>query len=235
MYSPEQQRLPRHIAIIMDGNGRWAYQRGLTRTEGHRAGVEAARNIVSACRERGIEYLTLYAFSRENWKRPREELDLLFDLLLRFLRQEQEKLLEKSIRLNVLGQPEGLPWPVRQLLDRVCRRTAEKEGMFLNLALNYSGREDVLQACRKLFADRDDSADISQQEFSRYLCTSEQPDPDLIIRTSGEKRLSNFLLFQAAYSELYFTDTFWPDYGEKDLDEAIADFLCRKRRFGAVQ
>ena len=229
------QGLPGHVAIIMDGNGRWAEKRGLTRSEGHRAGTEAAKNVVTRCREVGIGHLTLYAFSRENWKRPRQEIEVLFDLLSRFVRGEQNKLLEQSIRLNLLGEPQGLPAGVRQLLYSVSSRTAQCREMVLNLALNYSGREEILQACRRMLSEGKDPEKIDEETFATYLSTQGVPDPDLIIRTSGEHRLSNFLLFQSAYSEFYFTDTLWPDFGGQELDLALQDFQNRCRRFGAAR
>lgn len=232
--SPEGQVLPRHIAIIMDGNGRWANQRGLPRSEGHKAGTEAARRIVTRCAELGIEHLTLYTFSKENWRRPREEIDVLFDLLIRFVRGEQQRLIDESIRLNLIGEPEGLPVGVRQVLQRVRAKTAGGTRLNLNLALNYSGREEILDACRRIASGESDPDRIDEQLFASYLKTGDMPDPDLIIRTSGERRLSNFLLFQSAYSEFYFSDTLWPDYSAADLDLALEDFRHRCRRFGGV-
>ena len=231
----EEGALPRHVAIIMDGNGRWAKQRGLPRSEGHKAGTEAARQIVTHCRELGIEHLTLYTFSKENWKRPRAEIDVLFDLLIRFIRGEQHRLIEESIRLNLIGEPEGLPAGVRQVLRHVCNQTAKGERMVLNLALNYSGREEILAACRRILSQGLDPEQITQDLFSDFLSTADLPDPDLVIRTSGERRLSNFLLFQSAYSEFYFSDTLWPDYSAADLDLALEDYRHRCRRFGAAR
>jgi undecaprenyl diphosphate synthase len=231
----EEVALPRHVAIIMDGNGRWAKQRGQPRSEGHKAGTEAARQIVTHCRELGIEHLTLYTFSKENWKRPRAEIDVLFDLLIRFIRGEQHRLVQESIRLNLIGEPEGLPSGVRQVLRRVCNQTAKGERMVLNLALNYSGRDEILAACRKILSQGLDPEQITQDLFSDFLSTANLPDPDLVIRTSGERRLSNFLLFQSAYSEFYFSDTLWPDYSAADLDLALEDYRHRCRRFGAAR
>ncbi|MCF8085487.1 MAG: di-trans,poly-cis-decaprenylcistransferase [Desulfohalobiaceae bacterium] len=218
----------------MDGNGRWAKQRGLPRSEGHKAGTEAARGIVTRCAELGIEHLTLYTFSKENWRRPSEEVDFLFDLLIRFIRGEQQRLIDESIRLNLIGEPGGLPAGVRHVLQRVCNKTAKGEKMSLNLALNYSGRDEILAACRLIASQGLDPDRIDERLFASYLSTGDMPDPDLIIRTSGERRLSNFLLFQSAYSEFYFSDTLWPDYGAADLDLALEDFRCRCRRFGGV-
>ncbi|MCF8029360.1 MAG: di-trans,poly-cis-decaprenylcistransferase [Desulfohalobiaceae bacterium] len=219
----------------MDGNGRWAKQRGQPRSEGHKAGTEAARQIVTHCRELGIEHLTLYTFSKENWKRPRAEIDVLFDLLIRFIRGEQHRLVQESIRLNLIGEPEGLPSGVRQVLRHVCNQTAKGERMVLNLALNYSGRDEILAACRRILSQGLDPERITQELFSDFLSTANLPDPDLVIRTSGERRLSNFLLFQSAYSEFYFSDTLWPDYSAADLDLALEDYRHRCRRFGAAR
>jgi undecaprenyl diphosphate synthase len=218
----------------MDGNGRWAKQRGQPRSEGHKAGTEAARGIVTRCGELGIEYLTLYTFSTENWRRPREEIDVLFDLLVRFIRGEQQRLIQESIRLNIVGDPEGLPAGVRHVLQRVCNKTAGGTKMCLNLALNYSGREEILAACRRIASQGIDPERIDERLFASFLSTGDMPDPDLIIRTSGERRLSNFLLFQSAYSEFYFSNTLWPDYSAQDLDLALEDFRSRSRRFGGV-
>jgi len=232
--SPRERVLPRHIAVIMDGNGRWANQRGLPRSEGHKAGTEAARRIVTRCAEVGIEHLTLYTFSKENWRRSRDEIDVLFDLLIRFVRGEQQRLIDESIRLNLIGEPEGLPVGVRQVLQRVSAKTAGGTRLNLNLALNYSGREEILDACRRIASREYNTDQIDEQLFASYLKTGDMPDPDLIIRTSGERRLSNFLLFQSAYSEFFFSDTLWPDYGAADLDLALEDFSHRSRRFGGV-
>jgi undecaprenyl diphosphate synthase len=230
----QEGKLPRHVAIIMDGNGRWAKMRGLPRSEGHKAGTEAARGIVTRCAELGIEHLTLYTFSKENWRRPREEIEVLFDLLVRFIRGEQDRLIQESIRLNLIGEPDGLPPGVRHILRRVCNKTADGERMSLNLALNYSGRDEILAACRGIVSQGLEPDRIDERVFASYLSTGNMPDPDLIIRTSGERRLSNFLLFQSAYSEFYFSDTLWPDYDAADLDLALEDFRSRCRRFGGV-
>jgi len=224
--------IPAHIAIIMDGNGRWAKQRGLPRTEGHKAGTETARAVVTRCRELGVRHLTLYTFSKENWSRPKDEIKTLFGLLTTFLSREEASLKEQGIRLKVLGDVEGMPLGVRQVLKHVMRQTADCTAMTLNLALNYSGREEILRAARAL-ADKGLKGDaITEEAFAAELWTSGQPDPDLIIRTSGELRLSNYLLFQCAYSEFYFTDTYWPDFSSEELEAAIRDLDSRQRRFG---
>ncbi|MFP4393552.1 MAG: polyprenyl diphosphate synthase [Desulfohalobiaceae bacterium] len=232
---PQSNQSPlKHLAIIMDGNGRWAKKRDLPRSAGHQAGTEAARAVVTAARKRAIPYLTLYAFSRENWSRPREEVNFLFDLLVRFLKQEQKTLLEQSIRLNILGDLQELPWSVRQAVKHVCGQTSQCQEMVLNLALNYSGREDILQACRHLISEGISAQEVSHELLKSRLYTRDQPDPDLIIRTSGECRLSNYLIYQAAYSEFYFTQTLWPDFAEEDLDLALEEYRRRQRRFGGL-
>lgn len=224
-----------HLAIIMDGNGRWAQKRGLPRSAGHQAGTETAKRIVTACRKLKIQYLTLYAFSRENWTRPREEVNFLFDLLLRFLRQELNTLVEQSIRLNILGNWQEMPFAVRQGIKHACQKSSQGKEMVLNLALNYSGRDEILQACRNLLHQHLAPDDLDEERFREQLFTAGQSDPDLIIRTSGELRLSNYLIFQAAYSELYFTQTLWPDFDEQELHLALDDFKHRERRFGGVE
>ena len=228
-------KLPRHIAVIMDGNGRWAQQRGLARSEGHKAGVGAARALVTECRKLGIEYLTLYAFSRENWQRPLEEVNALFSLLVEFLGQETSVMERESIRLRTIGEVDALPLAVRAAVRHALQRTAHCSAMTVNLALNYSGREEILQAARALARDGVKPEQISEEEFSGRLYTAGQPDPDLLIRTSGELRISNYLLFQCAYSELYFTEELWPDFGPESLHKALAGYAARRRRFGKTQ
>ncbi|MBI5519831.1 MAG: di-trans,poly-cis-decaprenylcistransferase [Desulfovibrio sp.] len=224
--------VPAHIAIIMDGNGRWAQRRGLSRSEGHRAGTRAAKAVVIRARELGVRHLTLYTFSRENWSRPKEEVGLIFDLLVEYMKGELQNLLDQDIRLRVLGDFDGLPFIARQSLSHVMGKTENCRAMTLNLALNYSGREEILRACRNLVAKGVKPEDVTDQAFAAELYTAGQPDPDLIIRTSGELRLSNYLLFQAAYAEFYFTDTLWPDFDAGELDRALAEYQGRQRRFG---
>ncbi|MDP2848983.1 MAG: polyprenyl diphosphate synthase [Humidesulfovibrio sp.] len=224
--------VPGHIAIIMDGNGRWAQRRGLSRSEGHRAGTRTAKAVVTRCRELGVRHLTLYTFSRENWSRPKDEVGLIFDLLVEYMKGELGNLLEQDIRLKVLGEMDGLPFVVRQSLSHVMSKTAHCRAMTLNLALNYSGREEILRACRALAAKGLAPEAITEDAFAAELYTAGQPDPDLIIRTSGELRLSNYLLFQAAYAEFYFTETLWPDFDEAELERALAHYQSRQRRFG---
>ncbi len=216
----------------MDGNGRWAKKRGLPRRKGHAAGADAAKALVTECRSLGIEHVTLYTFSKENWDRPGDEIKAIFDLLVRFLKKELGTLVEQDIRLHILGEPADLPPATRKAVKFVCAKTAKCASMTLNLALNYSGREEILLACKKLLEASVRPQDLTEEMFTDKLYTAGQPDPDLIIRTSGELRLSNYLLFQAAYSELYFTDTLWPDFDKAELEKALLDFAGRKRRFG---
>ena len=226
--------LPRHIAIIMDGNGRWAKKRGLPRTDGHRMGTEAARGIIEECLSLGVGYLTLYTFSKENWNRPAAEVGFLFDLLVDFITKELPDLEKRGVRLNILGEASELPYAARKTLARACVRTASGDKMLLNLALNYSGREELVRACR-LFAESGlPAAKLTPDALASFLYTAGQPDPDLIIRTSGELRISNFLLFQSAYSEFYFCDTLWPDFVPAELKKALAHYAGRSRRFGAL-
>ncbi|MBD5553635.1 MAG: di-trans,poly-cis-decaprenylcistransferase [Desulfovibrio sp.] len=225
--------LPGHIAIIMDGNGRWAAKRGLPRQEGHRAGASAVRAIVEECRRLGIGYLTLYAFSSENWSRSPAEIAALFSLLLSFLATETPVLEREGICLRVLGEVEALPPPQRAALALAMSRTAKCRDMVLNLALNYGARAEIIRACRRL-AGRPES-EITEAAFGQELFTAGQPDPDLLIRTSGELRLSNFLLYQCAYSELYFTDKLWPDFDTAELHAALAAYSRRDRRFGGLK
>jgi undecaprenyl diphosphate synthase len=224
--------LPRHVAVIMDGNGRWAKARGLPRSEGHKAGTEAAKAVVTRCREIGVAHLTLYTFSKENWSRPKDEVRFLFDLLSGFLKRELKNLQEQSIRLRVLGEVADLPFGVRQVVGHVCDKTADNSAMTLNLALNYSSRDEILQACRNLIARNAPPEDVTEEAFQAQLYTAGQPDPDMIIRTSGELRLSNYLLFQAAYSEFFFTDVLWPDFSPDHFEQAVRDYQHRQRRFG---
>ncbi len=219
----------------MDGNGRWAKQRGLPRSQGHKAGTEAAKAVVAACRRRGIGHLTLYTFSKENWSRPQDEVAFLFDLLGRFLTRELDSLMEQDIRLNVLGELGDLPFASRQVIRHTMTKTAGNRSMQLNLALNYSGRAEILRACKAIMAEGLDPAQLDEERFKDYLYTKGQPDPDLVIRTSGEFRLSNYLLYQSAYSELYFTQVLWPDFDEQELDLALEAFAGRHRRFGKAE
>jgi len=229
--------LPRHVAIIMDGNGRWAQQRGLPRLAGHRAGLESIRHVVNACAELGIEVLTLYAFSTENWKRPAEEVQGLMDLLVEYVDRELDNLAGNGIRVRIIGHPEELPPRVQEALERVRERTAGGDRLQLVVALNYGGRREIVDACRRFCRDVcEGRADVELDEhrFAAYLDTAGLPDPDLLIRPSGELRLSNFLLWQAAYAEFWFTPVLWPDFRPVHLAEALADYQRRRRRFGGL-
>ena len=235
----DTSNLPKHIAIIMDGNGRWAEKRSLNRIAGHRMGIKRAKEIIRACRELGIEVLTLYAFSTENWNRPRREISTLMSLLKRFLSAEGKTLVKNNIRLNAIGSLEDLPGDVRDVLNEVMQLSRHNTGMVLNAALSYSGRNEILQAvkniCRGVSAGSLDPSLIDERLFSDHLYTAGLPDPDLLIRTSGEYRINNFLLWQTAYTELYITGTLWPDFTKKDLHRAIADYGKRERRFGLTR
>lgn len=224
-------RLPRHIAIIMDGNGRWAKKRGLPRTAGHKVGAEVFRNIATYCQELGIEYLTIYAFSTENWKRPKDEVDVLMSLLEQYLQEAIDTMERDHIRLRVLGDVAGLSPQLQRMIDETNAISTHYQGFQANICLNYGGRAEILRAAR-LCAEAGE--EWTEENFSKYLWSAGIPDPELIIRPSGELRLSNFLLWQCAYSEFYFCDTLWPDFKRKDLDLAIIDFQHRDRRFGGV-
>ncbi|WP_420842842.1 polyprenyl diphosphate synthase [Desulfovibrio mangrovi] len=216
----------------MDGNGRWAKARGLERTAGHREGTETARKIVREARSIGIRHLTLYTFSSENWARPKQEVGFLFELLVSFLKDELPSLMEQNIRLLVLGDIGALPLPARTALQHAMKKTAGNTAMTLNLALNYSGRGEIVRAVRAIMESGIAAKDITEQSISDYLYTSGQPDPDLMIRTSGELRLSNFLLYQHAYSEFHFTQTYWPDFSVDEFRSALTAYANRERRFG---
>ena len=224
-------RLPRHIAIIMDGNGRWAKKRGLPRTAGHKVGAEVFRDIATYCQELGIEYLTIYAFSTENWKRPKDEVDVLMSLLEQYLQEAIDTMERDHIRLRVLGDVAGLSPQLQRMIDETNAISTHYQGFQANICLNYGGRAEILRAAR-LCAEAGE--EWTEENFSKYLWSAGIPDPELIIRPSGELRLSNFLLWQCAYSEFYFCDTLWPDFKRKDLDLAIIDFRHRDRRFGGV-
>ena len=235
----EPDRLPTHIAVIMDGNGRWAARRNQPRIAGHRAGAEAVRATVESAARLGISYLTLYAFSTENWKRPRLEVDALMGLLREFLRKEIRSLKRNNIRFQTIGRERGLESAVSREIDRACRETADNTGMVLTVALNYSGRSEIVEACRELAVEclalGRDPSEIAECDIERHLYTRDLPDPDLLVRTSGEMRVSNFLLWQIAYSEIYVTDVLWPDFRRVDLFEAILGYQKRERRYGDVK
>ena len=227
-------RLPQHVAVIMDGNGRWAAQRHLPRVEGHRAGIDSVRDIVESSARLGIKVLTLYAFSVENWKRPITEVSTLMSLLKRYLRLELNTLLRNDIRFRVIGREEELAPDVRRELKMAEEQTARNAGMLFNIALNYGGRAEIVEAARRAIASGIKPADLDEQHFSDFLYTAGQPDPDLLIRTSGEMRISNFLLWQIAYAEIWVTDTLWPDFRHRHLLEAILAYQKRDRRYGGI-
>jgi undecaprenyl diphosphate synthase len=230
------RRLPRHIAVIMDGNGRWAEHRGLPRVEGHKAGAASVREVVEAAARLGLEFLTLYAFSRENWKRPRQEVGRLWRLLREHLGKQDSLLVENHIRLLVIGRREGIPRLVLRELERVENMTRENSRMTLIVALNYGGRDEIVEAARRIMAEgRVAPGDLDETKFAAHLFTEGVPDPDLLIRTSGEMRVSNFLLWQIAYSEIHVTPVFWPDFRRKHLLEAVLEYQGRDRRFGDVR
>jgi undecaprenyl diphosphate synthase len=231
-------KIPKHIAIIMDGNGRWAKAKNMIRVQGHRAGAESVREVVKAAGEFGVKYLTLYAFSVENWKRPKGEINTLMGLLEKFLRDELDELIKNNIRLQAIGRLSDLPDNVREQLHQGIQATRENTGLILIFALSYSGRVEIIEAVhsivREIRLGHLDSAQIDEQVFSHHLYTRYYPDPDLLIRTSGEMRLSNFLLWQLSYTEIYITPTLWPDFRRPDLAEAIIDYGNRQRRFGSL-
>jgi len=230
--------IPNHIAIIMDGNGRWAKRRGLPRIAGHNEGVNSVRDIVEACAQLGVKFLTLYTFSTENWKRPQDEVSMLMRLLVRALRDERDRLHQNEVRIKVIGEFNSLPRDVANELSNAMEVMAENSGLTLVLALSYSGRWDISNAIQKMYDDIHAGVlkkeKISEEMIGKYLSTNGIPDPDLLIRTGGELRLSNFLLWQSAYSEIYIANEFWPAFRRKHLYEAIADFQKRERRFGMV-
>ncbi len=227
-------RLPVHIAVIMDGNGRWAAQRHLPRVEGHRAGIESVREVVEGSARLGIKVLTLYAFSVENWKRPVTEVSTLMTLLKRYLRLELNTLLRNDIRFKVIGRDEELAPDVRRELKMAEEKTAGNAGMLFNIALNYGGRAEIVEAARRALASGMAPDELDEQRFGDFLYTAGQPDPDLLIRTSGEMRVSNFLLWQIAYAEIWVTDTLWPDFRKQHLLEAVLAYQKRDRRYGGI-
>ncbi len=228
-------QLPAHIAIIMDGNGRWAAQRHLPRVEGHRAGIASVRDVVETSARLGIDVLTLYAFSVENWKRPRAEVNTLMLLLKRYIRLELGTLLRNNIRFQVVGRAEELAADVQDELEAGIRQTAGNTGMLFNIALNYGGRAEIVDAARRAIALGIKPDDLDERRFGELLYTAGQPDPDLLIRTSGEMRVSNFLLWQIAYAEIYVTDTLWPDFRRRHLLEAVLAYQKRERRYGGIR
>lgn len=236
--TPPPLVIPRHVAVIMDGNGRWAKERGLPRTEGHRRGADAVQRTVEACVELGVEYLTLYAFSSENWKRPKAEVEALMKLLDRFLRTKLDEMLKNNVRFQAIGRLTALPPSCQESLHRAIERTASATGLTLILALSYGAREEIVDGVKSLIHHVQeghlDPAMITPDVFAKHLYTRYWPDPDLLIRTSGEMRLSNFLLWQISYAELWVTKKLWPDMDKTDLEEAFRDFSTRQRRYGGL-
>ncbi|KNF08849.1 isoprenyl transferase UppS [Gottschalkia purinilytica] len=234
----DMDRLPEHIAIIMDGNGRWAKKRFLPRTAGHRKGVERVKDIVKAAGNLGIKYLTVYAFSTENWKRPKDEVNSLMTLLIEFLNKELEEMHSNNIKIKVLGDLKSMPLRVRDEVEKSIEKTKNNTKMVFNIALNYGGRQEILEGIKRTVTDINNNKikieDLDEELFGNYLYTANQADPDILIRTSGEERISNFLLYQMAYTEFVFTDVFWPDFKEEIFYKCIIEFQHRKRRFGGI-
>lgn len=233
----DTSRLPRHVAVIMDGNGRWATSRGLDRSAGHVEGVKTVRRITEAASETGIEYLTLYTFSTENWNRPKAEVDALMHLIVIAIERETPDLIKNNVRLRMIGDVNRLPAEARERLDRCIADTAACSGLTLTLALSYSSRWEILEACRRFATDvkegrKSPDSMAADADFEQYLTTASMPDPDLLIRTGGDHRVSNYLLWQIAYAEIYVTDTFWPDFSKEDFYRSIANYQQRERRFG---
>lgn len=232
--SSDSKAVPRHVAIVMDGNGRWANKRFMPRAFGHEQGVDALVRTVKACVVRGIDYLTVFAFSSENWRRPADEVSGLMSLVLVAVARHVERLAQEGVRIRIVGDRSAVSEKVRASWDKAEAATQHNSKLVLSVAFNYGGRWDIVQACQRAVADGLGAADITEAALSRYMALSYAPDPDLFIRTGGELRISNFLLWQTAYSELYFTDCLWPEFGEAELDAAIAAFARRERRFGGV-
>jgi undecaprenyl diphosphate synthase len=228
------EKVPTHIAIIMDGNGRWAKERNLPRYFGHKAGVESVREVVRGCARLGVKYLTLFVFSTENWERPKSEVNALMRLLKKLLKSEAKELHENNVRVKAIGQIERLPKEVKENLEELITLTKNNNGLTLVLALSYGGRQEIVEAVKKILKSKIEPEKLDEKEFRKFLYDSEIPDPDLLIRTGGELRISNFLLFQSAYTEFYFTPTLWPDFREKELILAIENYQKRKRKFGRV-
>ena len=239
MLDVSRDKLPQHVAIIMDGNGRWAKKKGLSRNEGHRVGIEKIREVLEVCSDVGIRFLTIYLFSRQNWKRPREEVNFLMKRFERYLDKEGRELKRKGIRLKVIGRKEELSAVLQKKIEKTVRMTENNDKLHLNLAINYGGQEEIVEAAKKIAEEVKEGTLVSQEIdvdlFRKYLSTANQPYPDLLIRTSGERRVSNFLLWQIAYAELWITPTLWPDFGKEEFIEAVRDYTSRKRRFGGLE
>jgi len=233
-WKPAPEQLPRHVAIIMDGNGRWASARGLPRLYGHRAGVDNVRTVLEASVEFGVQYLTIYAFSTENWTRPSAEVNGLFQIMGEVIKSETEDLHRNGVCVRHVGRTTGLPESLVEAMQQATALTKDNSRIILNVAFNYGGRAEIVDAVRRLIADGVTAETITEDLISQYLYTGGQPDPDLIIRTAGEMRLSNFLIWQGAYAEYYSTSTFWPDFGREELQRALAAYAARQRKFGSV-
>ncbi len=234
----KQDRLPKHVAVIMDGNGRWAKRQGLPRIMGHRRGVDVLKDLLRCCRDWGVQALTAYAFSTENWGRPLEEVEFLMTLFERVLRQELREMMQENVRINFVGNLAALPPTLQAEIDRSMSETHDNQGICFTVATNYGGRQEIIRACQALATQVQQGLlqpeEIDESLFEQHLYTSGQPDPDLLIRTSGEMRVSNFLLWQVAYAELYVTDTLWPDFGRNEFHQALISYQQRERRFGKV-
>ena len=231
---PNPQSLPRHVAIIMDGNGRWAKARGLPRTAGHKKGADALRTILSACRDSGVEYLTIYAFSSENWKRPSDEINDLMQLLKLYLHQELDSMHENNVRMRFIGDMSKLDTDIRANIKDATEMTQHNHKFNLTVALSYGSRQEIVRAVQKILSKSVAPADITEEMITQALDTADLPEPDLLIRTGGEQRLSNFLLWQSAYTEFYFTDVLWPDFDKAHFAKALEEFATRERRFGTT-
>lgn len=228
----EKNKLPRHVAIIMDGNGRWAKERGFSRNEGHKKGSEVVKKITNYAEKLGIEYLTVYAFSTENWKRPQDEVDGLMNLLRRYLKNYIKDTKKNNAKFRVIGDRIGLPQDIQNQIEELEGLTKDKSGICINIAINYGGRDEIIRACRHMIEARVEPNALNEELFESFLDTKGIPDPDLMIRTSGEMRTSNYLPWQLAYSEFYFTPCLWPDFTTKEFDKALEEYSNRKRRFG---
>lgn len=231
----EDIKTPSHVAIILDGNGRWAQQKNMPRTFGHKNGAENVVDIAIHAKKRGIKYLTLYAFSTENWKRPKKEVDYLMKLLIKFVNDKIDQLMEEDCKLNFLGDLSAIPDQTRRAVELALDRTKDNKSLFINIALNYGGRDELVHAFKSIISQGYKAEDIDEKLISENLYTKDIPDPDLLIRPGGELRISNFLIYQIAYSELYFTDRLWPDFSYEDFDKAIEEYSRRNRRFGDVK
>ena len=234
----DMNNLPQHIGVIMDGNGRWAKKRGLPRSAGHQAGADTLKKIVTECNKMGIKYITVYAFSTENWKRPKEEVDFLMNLLLNYLRDAERTLAGENVVIRAIGSRAELSEEIQEQIIKTENFTKDNTGIIMNIAVNYGGREELITAtkaiCQKVLSGETSVDEIDQETISQNIYTKDQPDPDFIIRTSNEQRLSNFMIWQATYSEFYFTETLWPDFSVNDLKKAILEYQRRNRRYGGV-